>query len=50
MSKSNLSKKPSFFKSIRNRLQRKKIYLSTLEADFAALRVEHELLKRRAGI
>ena len=50
MSKVNLSKNPSFIKSFLTRLQRKKAYFKALEADFVALRMENDLLKKQARL
>lgn len=48
MLKQNVSKKPFFIKSLLSRLQRKRTYLKALEADFVSLRIENEMLKKRA--
>lgn len=47
MYNSNLSKKPSFIKSIFFRIQKRKTYYSVLEAEFSRLKLENEQLKRQ---
>jgi len=47
MLKNKLSKKPSFFKSILFRIQKRKIYYTTLEAEFSRLKLENEQLKKQ---
>lgn len=47
MTRNNLPKKHSLLKSILFRIQKRKIYYATLEAEFSRLKLENEQLKKQ---